>query len=1013
MNKMSFLLVFFAAIQLMAAVPFELISRSLPSPSGVAPSGNSGGYLFDRERGRILFSSDARDLVGARTEWGSLNVYLLDLASGGVSIVSTNRAGEPSNRPSLAAGFGGGKALFVSEDESLVDDDGNELADAFVHDADTGSIRRIGRTSPASGMWDGHVRQAVLSGDGSKVVFVTESLPNAFPPIFGGGAYLHDFATGSTRVLSTNSAPESERPRNPLISHDGQTVVLSDPSGSYSVSNLVELVVFRGTNEPFRPNLAPGLSGTPGYRPPPVDAAAPVLSDNGRYLAFLAHPTLEEVDTESLFWMDLDNPTDIRLIATGLPRDPFYLAPDGRTLAYHLYQTNRVAGIPGRRLRFWNVDSGDADFDSLLVGRPSASTEPQGASCPVFSPDRARVVYVQENGAVTPTSTNIAYSLVVRDLATGETRTLAGPFDGDLLGEPGWLDMDFLADGRSLLVETRAPLVSADSNRSLDLYRVPTDGGRPTLLTTASTAASPGSGSGASQAGSGAMSADGRYVVFTSDAQDLVTEDRNGYRDVFLRDRKLGVTRIVSISTNGLSANGTSIDPWITPDGRYVFFRSNASDLEPLSSSTERNAFQMDVFRAETETGRVRRFLRRLSPEASASIPWYWPSPDGERMIFVGTLSAFLPPAVDERAGALGLSMLACEGPGGAIRSLMAPNHTLQFRLDRQNHAFLPQMGRGGVSASGRRVVYPSRAYSVIEHVLIGTDLLSGTHHLLITNLSGGETKALAIGADGERVAALVSRTDGSGRVDLWAGRFEGGTLARVADFDSVAVPPSLQFTPDGTQVVVSVQPSNTGGPWGLLMYPAGASGSSVTPVVLDRSNSGSLPNARSDSPVFSADGRRIVFRSAASNLTDDDDNGVTDLFARDLPDGPLVRVTRGADQLSNNPSLDPAGGLVVFGSFASGLSSLDHNSHQDVFLASVDLPEKLPISLRSIDGGLVAEFISRPDRVYRFERRDDLDSGEWSVEPGTLQGDGFGLAFRIVPGNGQKGFFRIASLPR
>ena len=65
-----------------------------------------------------------------------------------------------------------------------------------------------------------------------------------------------------------------------------------------------------------------------------------------------------------------------------------------------------------------------------------------------------------------------------------------------------------------------------------------------------------------------ALSADGRYVAFGSDASNLVAGDTNGVRDVFVRDLQAGVTRRVSTGTGGRPANGESFFPSVSADGR-------------------------------------------------------------------------------------------------------------------------------------------------------------------------------------------------------------------------------------------------------------------------------------------------------------------------------------------------------------------------------------------------------------------------------------------------------------
>ncbi len=77
----------------------------------------------------------------------------------------------------------------------------------------------------------------------------------------------------------------------------------------------------------------------------------------------------------------------------------------------------------------------------------------------------------------------------------------------------------------------------------------------------------------------GGMSPDGRYVVFTSDASDLVAGDTNGFSDVFVRDMVVGTTVPASVSTSGVEGNGPSSQPVMTPDGRYVAFISTSTNL--------------------------------------------------------------------------------------------------------------------------------------------------------------------------------------------------------------------------------------------------------------------------------------------------------------------------------------------------------------------------------------------------------------------------------------------------
>jgi Tol biopolymer transport system component len=88
-----------------------------------------------------------------------------------------------------------------------------------------------------------------------------------------------------------------------------------------------------------------------------------------------------------------------------------------------------------------------------------------------------------------------------------------------------------------------------------------------------------------------AISALGRFVAFSSDAPDLVPNDTNGVRDVFVHDRQTGVTRRVSVATGGAQAGGGSTIPAISAEGRFVAFASGTPDLVPNDTNGTQDVF--------------------------------------------------------------------------------------------------------------------------------------------------------------------------------------------------------------------------------------------------------------------------------------------------------------------------------------------------------------------------------------------------------------------------------------
>jgi hypothetical protein len=98
------------------------------------------------------------------------------------------------------------------------------------------------------------------------------------------------------------------------------------------------------------------------------------------------------------------------------------------------------------------------------------------------------------------------------------------------------------------------------------------------------------------------LSANGRFVAFASFASDLVTNDTNGTGDVFVRDLKDHVTRLVSVDESGTgSGNGKSFGAVISAEGRFVVFGSGATDLVANDSNgTMSDVFVRDLAKSTT-----------------------------------------------------------------------------------------------------------------------------------------------------------------------------------------------------------------------------------------------------------------------------------------------------------------------------------------------------------------------------------------------------------------------------
>ncbi|MHB0998265.1 MAG: hypothetical protein ACYC27_03385 [Armatimonadota bacterium] len=134
------------------------------------------------------------------------------------------------------------------------------------------------------------------------------------------------------------------------------------------------------------------------------------------------------------------------------------------------------------------------------------------------------------------------------------------------------------------------------------------------------------------------ISADGRYVAFESCASNLVPGDTNGVSDIFVRDRVSGVTERVSISPAGEQANGHNYNPAINADGKYVFFDSQASNLVPGDTNSASDIFVRD--RMEGTTERVSISSAGEQGDKSSYAPSI--SSDGRYAAFVSEASNFV-----------------------------------------------------------------------------------------------------------------------------------------------------------------------------------------------------------------------------------------------------------------------------------------------------------------------------------------------------------------------------------
>lgn len=150
-------------------------------------------------------------------------------------------------------------------------------------------------------------------------------------------------------------------------------------------------------------------------------------------------------------------------------------------------------------------------------------------------------------------------------------------------------------NGRFLAFMTYSELIPDDANNRPDIVLKDRDTGLLAVISI-----TPGSTTGNGSSFDPAISGDGRFVAFRSEADDLVPGDSNGSWDIFVRDRVAGTTERVSVSSSGEQAYHHSAEPSISDDGRFVAFRSTASTLVPDDSNQRADIFVHDRLTGQT-----------------------------------------------------------------------------------------------------------------------------------------------------------------------------------------------------------------------------------------------------------------------------------------------------------------------------------------------------------------------------------------------------------------------------
>jgi Tol biopolymer transport system component len=401
-----------------------------------------------------------------------------------------------------------------------------------------------------------------ISGDGRHVVFYSNA-SNLVPGDTNSATdiFVHDRLTGVTERVSVSSDGDQvdKDSRGQKISLDGRRVAFAS-----NATNLVAgdtngvgdvFVHDRATHETIRVSVSSG--GDQANR----RAWRPNISGDGRYVSFASEAT--------------------------------NLVPNDTNGQADIFVHDCITG------ETWGVSS-------------SPSGEQGNGSCEysALSADGRFVAFGSTSSNLVPGDTNRVQDIFIRDMATNEMERVNVSSSGVQAHKGSW-QPEVSADGRYVAyVSAATNLVPDDTNGTWDVFVRDRRAGETERVSISSDGAEGNGFSGESQIG-----ADGRWVVFRSAASNLVPGDTNRLVDIFVRDRVSQTTVRVSVSAIGQQADGESDDPSISADGRYVAFRSCASNLVPDDTNGGSDSFARQVLAGDVMVS---------APQGWFNAGWNW-----------------------------------------------------------------------------------------------------------------------------------------------------------------------------------------------------------------------------------------------------------------------------------------------------------------------------------------------------------------------------------------------------
>jgi Tol biopolymer transport system component len=382
------------------------------------------------------------------------------------------------------------------------------------------------------------------------------------------------------------------------------------------------------------------------------------------------------------------------------------------------------------------------------------------------------------------------------------------------------------------------------------------------------------------------ISSDGRYVAFESVAYNLVPNDKlSGETDIFVFDRKNKTIKRVSISNNGIEANGSNSNSSISFNGQFIAFESKASNLITNDTNNTWDIFVYDIFNNKIECITMNDFngeqgnVASLKPSISA---------DGNFVAFESGATNLVPNYHDTKTY---YDIFVFNRKNKIMELVSISNNGNEANGNSYN---------ASISYDGRYIAFESKASNLVEN---------DTNNIIDVFVFDKYNKQM------ERVSVSNNGIEGNKNSTNPSISFDGRFIA----FESNA----SNLVPNDTNDKIDI--------FVFDRYTKKIERVSIA-------NDGTQSNENCYEPSISSDGRYIAFETYASNLVPNDTNNRNDIFVYDRYTKKIERISSNNKGIQGNhnsfrPSISSNGKFVAFESNASNLIEGDNNNVYDIFV--------------------------------------------------------------------------------